>query len=532
MEEIVTKEVEQWSAIGGKPIRADAPAGDSARYDPAYEKIQAEIAKMDGLSGAAISWKDTVSLAREILEGKSKDLLVASYLCLGLFEEKGYPGLLAGLVCIEGMVGAFWETLYPEAKRMRGRINAIYWLAEKGGAAVERKGPSPREGEVIRACAGKIEAVEKLLDERLGSDSPGLGDLRRAVDQRLREAESEEARTAPASQSTTAEAAPSQETTTAVPSISTEIGSREDADKVLEGAVDLLRKAAAYVRGAEPEAPWTYRMVRDLTWASLEAAPPSDGGETRVPPPPAHLAEQFQMLSEKASWKELLEHAESLVQEFPFWLDPHRQSALALTRLGPDFAAAKDAVCTEVRTLVQRLPALLECKFSDGTPFAAIETRNWIEREVGLSGNGASPSAPASAEGDRVAEARQKSDQLLAGGKVKEAIALYHGMIAEAPASRDRFVLRLEFAKLAMQSGYPRLALPQLDALDREIDHYALEEWDPPLTLEVLRVYWSVLKRLKEEAQEGTPEWDRKAEAVRARITRLDPMLALELEGK
>jgi type VI secretion system protein VasJ len=532
MEAAVEEEVGAWLAIGEKPIRADAPAGDPARYDPAYERLQAEIAKMDGLSGATISWKETVSLAREILDGKSKDLLVASYLCLGLFEEKGYPGLLAGLACIEGMVGSFWETLYPEAKRMRGRINAIYWLAEKGGAALERKGPRPKEAEVIRACAGKIKAVEKLLEERLGNDSPGLGDLRRAVDQRLREAESEEAREAPASPGTAAEAASSPAATAAVPSISTEIGSREDADKVLEGAVDLLRKAAAFVRGAEPEAPWPYRMVRALTWASLEAAPPSDGGETRVPPPPAHLAEQFQMLSEKASWKELLEHAESLVQEFPLWLDPHRQSALALTRLGPAFAPAKEAISAEVRTLVQRLPALLDCKFSDGTPFAAVETRNWIEREVGLSGNGAAPSAPASAEGDRVAEARKKADQLLAEGKVKEAIALYHGMIAEAPASRDRFVLRLEFARLSMQSGHPRLALPQLEALDREIDRYALEEWDPPLTLEVLRVFWSVLKRLKEEAQEGTPEWDRRAEAVRARITRLDPMLALELEGK
>ncbi|MBI3595518.1 MAG: type VI secretion system protein TssA, partial [Nitrospirae bacterium] len=354
-------EILEWRATGSTPIRADAPSGDSARYDPVYERLQSEMNKMDGLSSGTVNWKEAVSLAREILHGKSKDLLVASYLCLGLLEEKGYPGLLAGLTCIEGMVASFWETLYPEAKRMRGRINAIIWLAEKGGAAVERKAPQSRETEMIRACAEKIEVLEKFFGERLGNDSPGLGDLRRAVDQRLKEAEAEETRESPEGQVSTAEPSISS-ATSAMPVISGEIASKEDAEKVLEGTVALLLKAASFIRGVEPEAPWPYRMVRVLTWVSLEEVPPSNGGETQVPPPPTHLTEQFQMLSEKEAWKELLEQAESQVQLFPFWLDPHRHSALALTRLGPSFATAKEAVSAEVRTLLRRLPALLDCR--------------------------------------------------------------------------------------------------------------------------------------------------------------------------
>ncbi|MBI3596685.1 MAG: type VI secretion system domain-containing protein, partial [Nitrospirae bacterium] len=209
-----------------------------------------------------------------------------------------------------------------------------------------------------------------------------------------------------------------------------------------------------------------------------------------------------------------------------------RHSALALTRLGPSFATAKEAVSAEVRTLLRRLPALLDCRFSDGTPFAAPDTRSWIEREVSLSGDGSAPPASAAKESDRLAEVREKADLLLRERKAKEAIALYHGKIAEAPASRDRFVLRLELARLSLQSGFPRLAFSQLDALDREMDRYALEEWDPPLALEVLRVFWSVLKRLREDVQDGGGEWDHRAEMVRVRICRLDPIMALELGGK
>jgi type VI secretion system protein VasJ len=429
------------------------------------------------------------------------------------------------------MVASFWETLYPEANRMRGRINAFLWLAEKGGAAVERKGPRFQEAEVIRACAEKIEILEKSMGERLGTDSPGLGGLRRAIDQRLKDVETQETRESPGGQVSTAEASISL-ATSATPVISGEIASRDDAEKVLEGTVALLRKSASFIRGVEPEAPWPYRMVRALTWVRLDQVPPSNGGETQVPPPPAHLAEQFQALSEKAAWKELLEQAESQVQEFPFWLDLHRHSALALARLGPSFAAAKEAMSAEVRTLLQRLPALMDCRFSDGTPFAAADTRSWIEKELGLSGVGSVPPASSGEEGDWVAEVRKETDRLLVDGKVKEAIALYHGRIAEAPVSRDRFILRLELARISLQSGFPRLAFSQLDALDREIDRFGLEEWDPPLVLNVLRVFWSVLKRLKEEVRDGGAEWDHRAETVRARICRLDPIMALEMEGK
>ncbi|MDC4206323.1 MAG: type VI secretion system ImpA family N-terminal domain-containing protein [Candidatus Manganitrophus sp.] len=129
----MSDEIAEWVGIGSTPIRSDAPSGDSAKYDPLFEKLQAEIGKLEALSGGPVQWKEVIGSGREILEKKSKDLLVASYVSVGLLEQRGYAGLLAGLSCMEGMVEAFWETLYPETKRMRARINALIWLSEKGG---------------------------------------------------------------------------------------------------------------------------------------------------------------------------------------------------------------------------------------------------------------------------------------------------------------------------------------------------------------------------------------------------------------
>lgn len=530
-ESLMSDEIAEWVGIGSTPIRSDAPSGDSAKYDPLFEKLQAEIGKLEALSGGPVQWKEVIGSGREILEKKSKDLLVASYVSVGLLEQRGYAGLLSGLSCMEGMVEAFWETLYPETKRMRARINALIWLSEKGGVAVGRKKPVPGEGKEVRACSEKIDALEKYFGEKLANDSPGLGDLRRAVDQWVREVESAEAATArtesPApSVSTSAEAAG--------PAISSgKIESIEEAERAFGEAGDVIRRAADVVRGQQPTNPWPYQIMRALTWSRFDGLPAHTDWETRIPAPPSHLVESGRLLVEQRGWKDLVDQVEAQLPENPFWLDLQRLSALALSNLGSPYAGIKSAVLGEVRILLQRLPDLPRCRFADGTPFADDETQQWIEKEVLSGGNGASTGA---GEGDaadaRIAETRAQANQLLGQGEAKGAVALFQGRINGAASRRERFLLQLELAQLCLDAGHPKVALSQLDALQREIDRFSLEEWEPALSLEVLRASWRVLNRLSRDSDPGSPEWALRAEAIYGRISRLDPVSALELDRK
>ncbi|MDC4227039.1 MAG: hypothetical protein MPW14_02785 [Candidatus Manganitrophus sp.] len=52
------------------------------------------------------------------------------------------------------------------------------------------------------------------------------------------------------------------------------------------------------------------------------------------------------------------------------------------------------------------------------------------------------------------------------------------------------------------------------------------------MSLEVLRVSWRVLNRLSRDSDPGSPEWAVRAEAIYGRISRLDPVSALELDRK
>src|SRR5574340_544676 len=94
---MVTDLTTEWREIGAKPIRPDAPAGAPARDDADFLAIQDEIQKMESLVGGPVDWKVVVRGGKIVRGDRSKDLLAASYVCLGLLHEEGFQGLAAGL---------------------------------------------------------------------------------------------------------------------------------------------------------------------------------------------------------------------------------------------------------------------------------------------------------------------------------------------------------------------------------------------------------------------------------------------------
>ena len=82
------------AVLGTAPVPGAAPAGVSVKYEPEFEQLVAEVGKLESIDGrASIKWGDIVELSSGILAGKSKDLLVASYLTLGLLQQDGYVGV-------------------------------------------------------------------------------------------------------------------------------------------------------------------------------------------------------------------------------------------------------------------------------------------------------------------------------------------------------------------------------------------------------------------------------------------------------
>ncbi len=523
--------------LGTAPISADAPGGSSARYEPEFETLDAEIAKLEALNGAPVEWGVVVDAGATILREKSKDILVASYLCHGLLETRGYAGLAAGLAALSAMVSSHWEVLFPEAKRARARGAAVGWLMERAGRSLERIAPGAADQDALAACLETIDALEQALDEKLGDHAPDMGELRRG----LRAHAETLAQAAPAPERTPKAAAQpaAQPAAAAAPAPQPaappgEIASDQDAQKAIRAAQDQLRAIALYRFGKSLSDPLPYRLVRFATWLNIEEPPPSRDGATEIRAVSAERLKLFDDLAAAGNQAELIVEVETSLSRAPFWLDAHRITATALEDLG--HTAARQAVIDGLAGFLRRFPGLVDLGFADGTPFADDDTRLWIRNDVLVEPDAAAapPTATAGTDMDDaapIATAAAEARKLARKGAFDQAVALFQDGRRQAQAARERLLWDLELARLCQAAGRADLAVPQLEYLDQQAEHYRLDEWEPDLAVEIMRALFACYME-QGPKNKPTPDRAEKIERLKARIVRLDIGSALAWEKK
>ena len=152
-------------AIGAVPIAEGAPAGVDAAEIAEFAEIAQEIARI-GLGGVrAVDWARVAANAVFILRERSKNLRVGAYLAYGLYETRGLTGLGVGIGVIADMCDAFWDDLHPPPSRLRGRVLAMEWLAERVLAALDR-GEAGADDSGFESALGQTERLVASLTER------------------------------------------------------------------------------------------------------------------------------------------------------------------------------------------------------------------------------------------------------------------------------------------------------------------------------------------------------------------------------
>ncbi len=522
----MSEEKSKWRAIGSDPISAEAPSGESVRYDPEFEQLQAEMQKLENLSGESVDWKKVTALSEAILKNKSKDLLVCGYLVLGLLETEGLSGLSNGLTCLEGLIADHWSSLFPTAKRMRARINALNWISEKTGAVISRT--EPDQVEMLSACNERVETLEALLQEKLGPEDQGLTDLHRPIREQLSRISAVMTQPAEvaAEQRATVESRPVA-IATAAPLDKLETD--EDVKRAMKDSFSALKKIGSFTRNKDLTKPLPFRLIRFITWCEIDSPPAAENGKSRVPPPPKQLRDRFQTLMQQSSWKELVSQVEARVAEFPFWLDLHRMSETGLSGLGSDYMKARQAVKSEVTAVLERLPDLVDFQFSDGTPFADESTQEWISSQILPASDAESGKTPTpDNDTDSLDEIRQQSRQLLGEGKLNAALGFVQEAAKSCPAQRRKFLIHLELINLCIESGQIKAALAHLETLDDQVRRFSLDIWEPQLASQVLQLYWHTLNKALRESKKPAPELSQLADSVYGRLCRLDVLAGLD----
>jgi type VI secretion system protein VasJ len=525
-------------SLGKKPIQPDRPAGSDVRYEPEYEQLQAEIDKLSSPSASGgIDWQKVNDLAVSILERKCKDLLVVSYLAVSQIHMRRIEGLADGLQVLHDLIEHYWDDMFPPKNRMRGRLAAIEWWIEKTEMALKEITSQPVAAEKVGAINHALTQIDSLLAEHL-PEPPLLRPIQRAleqipsVSQGQSESESVSAAEPPQFQPSPApkpETPPEPPQTAAPSDEPQELISEPDSQKFISTGLQKIRQAAAFLLEHNSMNAMAFRYRRTAAWSLVSAPPPESNGQTRIPPPAPQILKALLDLRDSGNWNALIMSAEQRLSQFIFWFDLNRISAEALASLGNGYQNAYEAVCQETAFFIYRFPTLAELSFSDGCPFADPETRQWLnDIAIGVDSAteaGVAMSEPANAAGetDHVANTLAKARGLAKKKKLPEAVLLFQTELKNCVSQRETLMWRSALCRILIGSKRTDMALPHLELILKDIETYRLENWDPQLALEGLKLVWAGYSNHTDK------QVKRDAQAVLSQIAKLDPTEALNL---
>lgn len=486
------------SELGKSPIKGgETPAGSEVREDAAFEKIEAEMAKLtSATSSPLMDWNVINQLCTELLATKGKDLLVACYLAAGLLEKRSLAGLADGLKVIADMLETYWDTLYPSLKRIRGRRNALQWLIDRvQQRAVETNWSDlpPMPATLLDELQASLSAIDATLMDKDG-DAPSIRSLLTLARTLpvIEEAPAPAPVSAPAKVS--GDVKPSSKTIAEAPA-AVVLDSADQAEQALDDVCAQLEPIAEFLLNADLANPLPYRLDRLAAWTPINALPAADAsGETHLPGPISQVVDALEKLKATQADEDLVHLAEAQLAAFPFWLDLNCICARALERLGSKYEAARLEVSGETARLVARLPGIEKQAFAGGMPFADGDTLAWLAGLISAPGDG-NATAGKPKERDAIAAAIGNARALAANDDLGGAVNALQQQVLAADSPRDKLYLQIRLCELLLVQR-PGAALDAFAfSIVDTIDKHLLADWEPTLAIDGLQVAYKVMTR-------------------------------------
>ena len=506
--------------LGKQPIPGDTPAGQDVRSDPLFDALTAEIDKLSSATfSGSIDWGKVTALAREILQEKSKDLLVMTYLCVSLEKSEGLMGLAKGAHIMREALEAFWDDMFPVKRRMRGRKNAIEWLID----TLRDDLPSLSQEQWPKTDRDRflddLNAIDGFLAENM-EDAPVMIPLINELSSHVVPEEENIAAPTPAAPRPASELRPTP-SPVQTPFVSIPDPSDTDAERLLNQGLEVLGRTATLLSQQDPLNPLAFRLNRIAAWTTVTAIPPTTGSKTFIPGPDGQIIGILQNLYQSRSWQDLLLAAESRIRQFLFWLDLNRYVAESLEQLGRQ--GLSDVIAAETLQYVTRVPGIERLTFEDGTPFADDGTRAWLKALTEK--QAVAVASPAATEGEGIRqlidEAFAEACKLFRENKVNDALWRLNDGLGRAPSAREQILWRQGLCRLLLEMKQPRLALPHLHDLLADIDIHKIEQWEPAIAAEAFII---ILAGLRQQSEKDKAKLD----AVWNRLATLDPVKAMD----
>lgn len=484
--------------LGLNPIVGDNPAGQDIRSSEIYEELSNEIDKRTMLSGSGVvNWQKVVELSSKIIADYSKDILVCSYLSVGLLHTKGLKGLAESVTIYRDILFTFWNNgLYPP--RPNGRINAISWWADNIHEQLDRQTTENWQPEEKSALENAFSEIVNFLEENGLSELEQIYSLSRTcmslIVDRIQSSTNENMAS---SNNVVPSDKPKLASIASVPSFGSGVGSDiidNDIDKSLSNVLSLLSKINGMISQDQPLSYKIFKINRFVAWLDINVLPPCDNEQkTMLPPPDEYLNQSLKSLYNQKNWLELIKVAEPRVTDLLFWLDLSFYVYTALRGLGQTASANEISYATLAFT--KRLDGVERLLFSDGTPFANNDTQDWINNLANNS-NGASLSSSYSAIdlGNELEVELAEANNIKEHSDALDAVDFLHNKIKETTNLQSKFLKILQFCQFCINSGHGQLTSGYVNEILLMINKYKLEDWNSSITSEAYKLVLNLVR--------------------------------------
>ena len=420
---------------------------------PLWEAIDSEIAKLGSLSHEQVDIPNLQKGCLSLLETECKDMRIVVHL-LRTLQHGAQPSNIA-LACtlIVDFVSHYWSVAWPQDTKLRQRL--LLQVIKRFGSSISYFCQQADENsrELVRSGLLQLQAFLSPLDPLLANEVSVL------IPQFGREREATSL--APSSTPVTTKTVVSQDNAD-IPTVMPKVEVQHESDRVWR---QTLLKVAELLCESHPDDPIGYSLRRHAIWYTLQTAPLSkDGRLTQLAAVSRERVADYRSALQSAALP-LWQQIETSITLAPYWFDGHFLSAQIARHLG--FNNVADAIREAVLRLLDKIPALRQMTFSDGSPFVSDDTQQWLAE-------------------------RQQSSRFSSGSyelvwdKYREqglnaALQQLEQQQMDVQEPREQFYNQLTIAQLLMQAGLTTLANQHFDNLWRNSQGVTLADWEPSL---------------------------------------------------
>lgn len=439
--------------------------------EPRWDYVETELVKLGSLAHSQVDLNAVAEACLGLLESRTKDMRVLAQLLRCLQHPAKATPLGAAISLLEAWIQAYWLLAWPGNASQKQRL--MVQIVKRFEGALPRICESASAAELAQLLA-QAEQLERVWLAQCPDKGelldPLVMGLKRAQRQQVAQAQADAAgqpqSSGAAAVGTPASAGPSASGAMVLSGGGGSAGVDVDSSNDRAWRQTQLKVAELLIE-RQPEAAVGYRLRRHAVWAGITAVPMSGAGnKTPLAPMSADMVDEYRAAM-NAPDQGLWQRIEQSLTLAPYWFEGHRLSAEVAQKLG--FGAVAQAIAEELGAFLQRLPALRELAFSDGSPFLSPECSRWLHSAKGGSAD--------SGEAGLAEEVAQRHSEQ----GVAAALALLDERIAQLKEPRDRFHALLVQAELLAQEGMEALARQHYQHLWQEASRLGLSHWEPGL---------------------------------------------------